>query len=88
MTKQEKLQEVKSLLNMAFNRTMDLKDETRSTLKAILKAEGVDDPADIKDFELYKVASDLVFNGDELSRQAEGINDIIELLDRLDLSKI
>ena len=82
------IQEVKSLLNMAFNRAMDLKDEMRTTLKAILKAEGVDDPADIKDFELCKVASDLVFNGHVLSRQAEGINDIIELLDRLDLSKI
>lgn len=86
-SKQEKLNAVKVLLQSAFTLCMDLKDEMRNQLKAVLLAEKVEDVEDVQDVELYRICNDLEYNGEELSRNAEDINNIIEWLNRLDLTK-
>ena len=70
-TKQEKLNAVKCLLQSAFTLCMDLKDEMRNQLKAVLLAEKVEDVEEVQDPELYKICLDLEFNGQTISQQAE-----------------
>lgn len=86
-TKQEKLNAVKCLLNSAFTLCMDLKDEMRQQMQAVLLAEKVEDVEDVQDPELYKICLDLEFNGQTISQQAEDINRILEWLCDIDLTK-
>ena len=86
-SKQERLNAVKVLLQSAFTLCMDLKDEMRKQLKAVLLAENVEDVEDVQDVELYRICNDLEYNGEEISRQAEDINNIIEWLDKLDMTR-
>lgn len=86
-TKQEKLNAVKCLLNSAFTLCLDLKDEMRQHMKAILLAEKVEDVEDVQDPELYKICLDLEFNGQTISQQAEDIENILEWLCKIDLTR-
>jgi len=86
-TKQEKLNAVKCLLNSAFTLCMDLKDEMRQQMQAVLLAEKVQDVEDVQDPELYKICLDLEFNGQTISQQAEDIENILEWLCKIDLTR-
>ena len=86
-TKQERLNAVKVLLQSAFTLCMDLKDEMRNQLKAVLLAEKVEDVEEVQDPELYGICLDLEFNGQTISQQAEDINNILEWLCKIDLTK-
>lgn len=86
-TKQEKLNAIKCLLNSAFTLCMDLKDEMRQQMQAVLLAEKVEDVEDVQDPELYKICLDLEFNGQTISQQAEDIENILEWLCKIDLTR-
>ena len=86
-TKQEKLNAVKCLLNSAFTLCMDLKDEMRQQMQAVLLAEKVEDVEEVQDPELYRICLDLEFNGQTISQQAEDINNILEWLCKIDLTR-
>ena len=81
------LNECVQLGTIIFNRLLDVKEKLNANLNAIFHACGVEQIEDIKDIELYKIASELEYNAQELRRKAEDLETIIEGIAEIDLTK-
>ena len=80
MNKYENISEALSLVNMAFRRLMDLKDDLRAELKALLASEGVKDIDKIEDIEAYGKALIIEAQMEKLGTQAEELSGWIDNL--------
>ena len=80
MDKCEQLQDVFTLSNMAFRKLMDLKDDLRSELKALLVSEGVKDIDKIQNIEAYGKAIIIEAQMEKLGTQAEELSGWIDNL--------
>lgn len=80
MDKYEKMQEVFTLSNLAFRKLMDLKDDLRVELKALLVSEGVKDIDKIQNIESYGKALIIEAQMEKLGTQAEELSAWIDNL--------
>lgn len=88
MTKlQEKLIQARKTGSLYFDQIMDIRDETKQRVKAVLKAYGVDDVEDIKEADLRKTTRELEQASDSLAYYAEEIWKLMERVYDIDLSQ-
>ena len=85
MDKYEKMQEVFILSNIAFRKLMDLKDDLRAELKALLVSEGAKDIDKIQNVEAYGKALIIEAQMEKIGTQAEHLSAFIDELIRIDI---
>lgn len=88
MTKlQEKLIQARKTGSLYFDQIMDIRDETKKRVKAVLKAYDVGDVEDIKEVDLRKTTRELEQASDSLAHYAEEIWKLMERVYDIDLSQ-
>ena len=88
MTKlQEKLIQARKTGSLYFDQIMDVRDESKQRVKAVLKAYDVDDVEDIKEVDLRKTTRELEQASDSLAYYAEEIWKLMEKVYDIDLSQ-
>lgn len=84
---QEKLIQARMTGSLYFDQIMDIRDETKKRVKAVLKAYAVDDVEDIKETDLRKTTRELEQASDSLAYYAEEIWKLMERVYDIDLSQ-
>ena len=88
MTKlQEKLIQARKTGSLYFDQIMDIRDESKKRVKAVLKAYDVGDVEDIKEADLRKTTRELEQASDSLAYYAEEIWKLMEKVYDIDLSQ-
>lgn len=88
MQRSSKIYECSTLIHVVLNRLEELKQDLGNDFKNVLRSVDAVDIDDIKDPEIYSIASDLEFAMQDLSRKMEELTAFSESLVALDLSKI
>lgn len=88
MERTNKILECQILLNVIMNRLEEIKQDLGKDFKSVLISADAIDIDDIKEPELYSIASDLEYAMQDISRKMEELTDFSESLKALDLSKV